>query len=117
VKRLIKAAYKEALKGRHPSQKVGAVLYRGGCILARASNMSRPYGLDNRGFHAEERLLNKYPKEKIPGATVVVVRTNLKGCMSSMSRPCTVCYNLLVENGIRKIVYVDWKNEISIEKM
>jgi DnaJ-class molecular chaperone len=33
VKRLIRLAYKEALKGRHPSQKVGAVLYKGGCIL------------------------------------------------------------------------------------
>ena len=117
MKRLIRLAYKEALKGRHPSQKVGAVLYKGGCILARASNMSRPYGLDNRGFHAEERLLNKYPKEKVQGATVVVVRTNLKGCMSSMSRPCSTCYNLLVESGVKKIVYMNWHNDISVERV
>lgn len=114
---LIKTAYKEALKGRHPSQKVGAVLYKGGCILGRASNMSRPFGLDNRGFHAEERLLNKCSKEKLEGATVVVVRTNLKGCISSMSRPCPSCFNLLVENGIKKIVYIDWKNKIFVEKL
>ena len=114
---LIKTAYKEALKGRHPSQKVGAVLYKGGRIIGRASNMSRPFGLDNRGFHAEERLLNKCSKEKLDGATVVVVRTNLKGCISSMSRPCPTCYNLLVESGVKKIVYMNWHNDISVERV
>lgn len=114
---VIKWAYKESLKGRHPAQKVGAVLYSGGRVIARRSNMARPHGLCNRGFHAEERLLKCCDEKVVRGSTVVIVRTNTKGFLSAMSRPCDVCYSLLKKAGVRKIVYIDWDRNVSTERV
>ena len=113
----VKWALKESLKGRHPSQKVGAILYRGGRVICRRSNMSRPHGLCNRGFHAEERLLKCCDEKTVKGSTVVIVRTNIKVCLSAMSRPCEVCYDLLKKAGVRKIVYIDWNKNVSTERV
>ena len=89
----------------------------GGRVIARRSNMARPHGLCNRGFHAEERLLKCCDEKVVRGSTVVIVRTNTKGFLSAMSRPCDVCYSLLKKAGVRKIVYIDWDRNVSTERV
>lgn len=105
-------ALKESFKGRHKTHKMGAILYKGGRVIARRSNMSRPFGYSNRGFHAEERLIKCCDKKHLKGATLLVARTN-----HSMSRPCAVCWSLIQKSGIKKIVYFNWDKTISIEKV
>lgn len=112
--RWIEQARKESLLGRHKDQLVGALLIKGGNVVARASNMSRPWGVCNRGFHAEERLLkNRHAK----GCILVVVRSNPKGKLSTMSRPCKKCFPLVKKSGVKKIIYVNWSGEVVFERL
>lgn len=105
-------ALKESLKGRHETHKMGAVLYKGGRVIARRSNMSRPFGCSNRGFHAEERLIKCCDKKHLKGAVMFIARTN-----NSMSRPCAVCWALIRSVGIKKVVYRNWDKTISVERV
>ena len=116
VQSLITLAYKESLKGIHKHQRIGAVLLKGGSVIGKEYNISRPYGDYNRGSHAEERLLNKNAG-KTQGATLIVARSNKNGKLCSMSRPCHICYPLVKKSGIKKIIYVDWDEKIVIERV
>lgn len=110
----IEQARKESLYGRAKDQLVGCILIRGGQVIARASNLSRPYGEDNRGFHAEERVLRHRCAK---GCILIVVRSNSKGQRSTMSRPCKRCYPLVQRSGIKKVVYVDWSGSVVVERV
>lgn len=109
-------AYKTSLSGKHSAAKIGAVLVKGGRIIDKESNLSRPFGDLNRGFHAEERLLKRC-KHTAEGSTLVVVRSNYKGKLSTMSRPCKKCFPLVKSTGIKKIIYIDWNGNIVVEKV
>ncbi|GEM_PF-3350674 len=114
INRWISQAFKESLSGRHKDQLIGAILMRGGSVIARTSNLSRPFGECNRGFHAEERILrHRHAK----GCTLIVVRSNGKGQLSTMSRPCKKCFPLVQSSGVKKIIYVDWSGEIVVERV
>lgn len=112
---IIRQAHRQSLRGRHKDCLVGAILMKGGNVLDRASNLSRAYGEKNRGFHAEERLLKKY--RDCTGCTLVVVRSNRNGKLSTMSRPCAKCWPLVVSRNIKKVVYVDWNGSIVTERV
>jgi len=114
ISRWIEQARRESLFGRHKDQLIGALLMKGGKVIARASNLSRPYGDCNRGFHAEERLLRKRCAK---GCTLVVVRSNRRGQPSTMSRPCHKCFPLVQSSGVKKIVYVNWEGQIVVERV
>lgn len=114
INRWISQAHKESLSGRHKDQLIGVLLMKGGKVLARASNLSRPFGECNRGFHAEERILRHRCAK---GCTLVVVRSNRKGQVSTMSRPCKKCFPLVQASGVKKIVYVDWDGKIVVERV
>lgn len=111
---LFKQALKEARKGRHKDVLVGALLVKGGNIIARASNMSRPFGDINRGFHAEERVLKNRDAR---GLTLVVVRANRKGKPATMSRPCEKCLPLILKKGIKKVIYINWNGKFVTERI
>ena len=105
-------ALKESFKGRHKWHRIGAVLCKGGRVIARRSNMSRPFKGSNRGFHAEERLIKCCDKKHLKGAVMFIARTN-----NSMSRPCDVCWTLIRSVGIKKVVYRNWDKTISVERV
>lgn len=109
----ITQACKEARKGRHSSHLIGALLISGGAVIARAANYSKPHGLENRGRHAEERIL----RYAVSGCVLVVARCNRKGAPATMSRPCAHCWHLAVKAGVRKVVYVDWQGKITQENV
>lgn len=109
----IRTAFKVALKGNHQHSKVGALLVKGGQIIAMAANMSRPFGCMNRGFHAEERLLRNIDAT---GCTLVVVRLNSKDKKATMSRPCEKCWPLVMSSNVKKVVFINWDGKIKVEK-
>ena len=94
---------------------LGAVVIQGGNVISTAANMSRPYGLDNCGFHAEKRALRG--RKDFKGAVIIVVRMNTRGKLSGMSRPCPKCMKVIREKKIKKIIYVNDNREICIEKV
>ncbi|MEU6708114.1 hypothetical protein [Streptomyces wuyuanensis] len=85
--------------------RVGAVLAKGGRVLARSSNRYRNHpGIDFRHatFHAEEMLLRR---TRIPhGATVYVARVNNAGG-PMLARPCSRCQRALADGGASRVLY------------
>lgn len=113
---LLRIASKSALDGKHPHALVGAVLIKGGRVIDKTANYSRPFGEDNCGFHAEERLVRNNPQH-VKGSIIVVARRNKKGAPSTMSRPCKKCYPLLCKHGVKKVIYINWDGEVTVEKL
>jgi len=110
----IRLALKVAIKGRHPDYKFGAIVIKGGSIISMASNFSRPFGLQNRGFHAEERALNR--DKNYRGATMIVACQTTKG-KHHISKPCANCMRLIEDKGISKIIYLNRDGSICTEKV
>lgn len=95
------------------STKVGAVLERGGRILAVAYNSmgSRKLGNYIYSRHAESNLLNNIDAS---GSTVYVYREHAQTKQPLLARPCSKCYTRLVEAGVRTIFYTTstgWEKE------
>lgn len=105
MSRWIRLAFKEAKKGRHRQHKVGAVVIRGGKVVSKAYNISRPFGIDNCGFHAEERALRE--DRNFKGSTIIVVRSNLNFNIAGLSKPCDKCMKVIRAKGVKKICYLD----------
>lgn len=115
MSRWVRIALKTACLGEHPRHLVGAIVVKGGKVLSKAANLSRPYGVLNGGFHAEERAL----REEIDyrGAVVIVVRVNKKTKIVGMSRPCERCMRVIISKGIKKIIYMDSELTVCVEKV
>lgn len=113
--RWIRLALKTAATGKHPQHLVGAVVVKGGNVLSKAANLSRPFGLDNCGFHAEERALREDIDYR--GATIIVVRINSKSGNTGLSRPCIKCMKIIRSRGLKKIIYLSDADNACIERV
>ncbi len=94
-------------------QRHGAVIVSGGSILGAGTNRDRnhPHVLgstSNVGLytsrHAEYMAIQKLNHAVVPRATLYVARVNRMGG-PMMSRPCNKCWSLLMEYGIKEVVY------------
>ena len=85
-------------------QKHGALLVKGGCIVALGYNKPRNahLAITRASIHAEEVAIKKAKNTK--GAMLIVVRINSRG-MAMSSKPCNQCQELIKSAGIRKVVY------------
>lgn len=97
--------------------KHGAVLARGSRILAWSPNVLRNDSrIDYTGatYHAEDGALralcrltgDTYGMGDFKGITAYVARVNNFG-ETRLSRPCKNCWNLLVSQGIKEVVYTN----------
>ena len=94
-------ARKVSERSTHPNHRHGAVVVRGGAVLAAAANSGR------RGRCAERRALQRnYFKD----ATVYTARSN-----GLCSRPCDDCVAALKEAGVRLVVFVDSNGAVTSE--
>lgn len=93
--RWLRVASKVARHSTHKKHKFGAVVVRGGSVIAYAWNTPKR--------HAEERVLNNLDSRDLKNATIYVVRNS-----GTMSKPCEECMKVIEQTQIRKIVYVDW---------
>jgi pyrimidine deaminase RibD-like protein len=109
-RRWLRLALKLAPKGKHPHHRLGAVIVHAGRVLSKAANLARPFGIENRGRHAEERALR--PWTDFTGATLFVAREG-----SRMSRPCDECWKKIQVSGVRRVVYFGWDSEIIEEQV
>lgn len=101
--------------------KHGAVVVRGGRVLGYAPNKFRnsPY-VDPKNVtdHAEaaiiRELLKNYPD--LRGSTIYIARINNNNEVK-MSRPCINCMKLIVDAGIKEIIYTNDAGGYSVERI
>ena len=101
--------------------KHGAVVVRGGRVIGFAPNKFRnsPFvDPENVTDHAEaaviRELLKNYPD--LRNSTIYIARISNSNEIR-MSRPCPDCMKLIVEAGIKEIVYTNEINGYSIEQI
>lgn len=90
--------------------KHGSVIVKGGRVISTGYNKERNHPTivssehikTDCSVHAEIDALKK--ARDVSGATVYIARVNRRG-QARDSRPCKRCYNSLLSNGIKKIVY------------
>lgn len=94
----------------NPRTRHGAIIVKGGRILANAVNRNRNDTVyasvpgNAYAYHAEIRALKMCGNTNLKGATIYVARVGKKG-FPMMSKPCPACQKALKEAGIVKVVY------------
>lgn len=89
----------------------GAVIRKGKSIVSVACNkitthpVQRRYGKHVCSLHAEIRAII-LAKGDVTGYTIASARVTA-GNKRAISRPCNTCWELLVEAGIRDVIYFD----------
>lgn len=106
---MFSAAYKIAKDSTFERHKLGAVLCRGGRILAVGFNSIRyTKELGHGTLHAEESVILKLLKSRrqhlLVGAELYVTRVRPNGTCG-LSRPCDRCMSLIKAVGIKKVHY------------
>ncbi|UUN30908.1 hypothetical protein [Streptomyces sp. FIT100] len=97
-------AVKQAARSRC-RYRVGAVLAKGGRILAHSSNRYRnapSTDFHHATFHAEEVLLRRTRSAR--GAVVYVARVRRNGA-PALARPCPRCQRALAADGVVRALY------------
>ena len=90
--------------------KHGAVIAKSGRVLATGINKERNHPTivssehikSHCSIHAEIDAIKQ--AKNVRGATIYIARVNKRG-QARMSRPCSSCYDEIIKNGIKKIVY------------
>lgn len=91
--------------------KIGAVLVKGGSILASGCNEVRYRQIGSNKFsewkeslHAERCVLSKFNKEDLKGCSLYIWREYEDGS-PALSKPCSACNYLITEMNIKKVYY------------
>lgn len=98
-----------------------AVIEKNGNILSTGINrMKKTHpqyfnGEFDRGIHAEFDAIRKLSRSALKGASIYVFRFSSTGL--AMSRPCDHCMDLLMEKGLKKLIYVNEKSEIEVVRL
>lgn len=105
----LRMAAKAALKSKFSQHRVGAVITKGGNILATGYNSKQPSSvLKTTTRHAEAAailfLLKQRRLQDLVGATLYVTRYT-KGGKVGMAKPCPSCENLCRSVGISRVHY------------
>lgn len=105
---MITNATEIAKRSTHRSYKHGVIVTKGSSILAT--------GFNHGTIHAEYHALNKLWPSKRRGVTVWSVRITPGGRLSC-AKPCPKCQKLLIENGIKKVIFSTHKSTIETMKL
>jgi len=104
-RKLIAQAIKKSAESNY-KHKHGALIYRGGSVMACAANRSRNSARHvDRGeatWHAEHAAIKS--SGATDGATIYVGRVT-KGGAFAESKPCEKCLRLIFMAGIKRVVY------------
>jgi len=116
IKQAVKVASSSDYRWKH-----GAVVVRGGRVIGFAPNKFRnapEVDAANVTDHAEaaiiRELLKNYPD--LRNSVIYIARVSNSG-QTRMSRPCANCMKLIVDAGIKEIVYTNDINGYSVEQI
>lgn len=109
LNRAIGLSYNSECKQKH-----GAILYKSNRLIATGINSSRVHNAYIKSytekpatFHAEERVIRNAQAlvgNDLSGMVLYVARSYKNG-QPAMSKPCDACASLIVQAGIKKVVY------------
>jgi deoxycytidylate deaminase len=121
----MRKAYEASLHADHPTFRLGCVIMiKGNRIIAEGANdkyRSHPYVQKhgqwfNHGIHAELAAIFRVKnRENLRGATVYIFRQTKNGDFAN-ARPCPMCYELIKNSGVKRIIYTV-ENGIAEEKV
>lgn len=116
-KRYIELAKQLAEQSEYGKFKHGAVLVQGGSVLNCSYNKDNYNSFGSRfrrtsegraTLHAELGCVLGIPRTKTRGATVYVARVNRLGA-EKISKPCSMCQNVLRHVGVKRVIYTTGK--------
>ena len=115
-----------ASQSQHDCFKHGAVLVKGGSIINTSCNKAQYNRFGNRfrnvrvcghaTHHAELGCILGLDKDLTSGTTIYIVRVN-RGGDFKMSKPCTMCEEVLKFCGVKKVVYTTGKSTVNKYKL
>ena len=111
-------AVKAAEQSEHDTFRHGAVLIKGGSVLNIAANNDNHTSFGQRfrsqpgraTQHAETACVLGIDRAITQGATVYAARINRSGEWK-MSKPCSMCHEVMKFVGIKRVVYTTGPNE------
>ncbi len=115
--RLIQIATNEAAKSVY-MYKLGALVMDGSRIVGKGYNKlkTNPMLRVKYGYHSIHAEIDAIMKSNGKGDTLLVVRLRRLGDLSC-SKPCDKCMKFAKDNGIKKIVYLDWNGDMQEVKV
>jgi deoxycytidylate deaminase len=111
--KIIKALYKRTFRSKH-KQPMAAAIVVGNRIISFGINQNikghpkqqpRPGWIRQASIHAELDALIRADYNLISGSAVYVVRRKIIDGSYGLARPCNGCLKLLIDYGIKKIIY------------
>ena len=117
----MRVASKQAKKSHHKQHKLGAVIVKGGRILATGYNSLRPAReLKTETLHAEAAAVLKLLKARrlsdLSGAEIYVTRFT-RGGRVGLACPCSNCRDLLTSVGVKRVYYTTDSGGVEILKL
>jgi len=117
-------AARAAEQSGHDVFRHGAVLIKGGSVLNISSNSDNHTSFGQRfrhepgraTHHAETACVLGLDKSTTHGSTIYVARVNKEGEWK-MSKPCSMCHEVMLFVGIKKVVYTIGPSEWGIYKI
>ena len=105
----IRSAGLEAKKSKHKQHRMGAVIVKGGRIIAFGHNKLRPSKeLKTETIHAEEdavlQAIRNTGLSVLAGSKIYITRYT-KGGSVGLSKPCNRCMGLLYSVGVKQVHY------------
>ncbi len=114
-------ANKVAKKSLYKQHQVGAVIVKGGNILATGYNSKQPSSvLNTETRHAEAaailQLLKQRRQHDLVGSSMYVSRFT-RGGRLGISKPCIACDGLIRSVGIREVYYINQEGQTERMKL
>lgn len=116
IRRSMKVAQRSTYRWKH-----GAVVAKGNKVIGFAPNKFRnapTVDENNVSVHAEAAVIKELSKAgtEFKGTTIYIARVNSSG-YATISRPCPNCMKVIVETGIKEIVYTNELGGYSVERV
>ena len=105
------AARNASLTSSIRGARMGAAIMASGRVIAVGANYSRthPWSVKpnyNLNLHAEQCALIRRKHYDLKGDSIFVYRETQEG-LPSISKPCSICLNLIKLSGIKKVRFID----------
>jgi tRNA(Arg) A34 adenosine deaminase TadA len=125
TQRYLELAKNTARQSKYGKIRHGAVLVKGGSIINISHNKSnfsafgnrfRKYDCGHATHHAELGCILGLDRSKTSGSVIYVVRIN-KDDEFRLSKPCSMCHEVLKYVGVKKVYYTTGDNAIEMYKL
>ncbi len=125
IERYLELARSEAKQSKYGKLRHGAVLVKGGSVLSTSHNKNnfssfanrfRKHGCGHATHHAELGCILGLDRSKTTGSTVYVVRIN-NDEKFRLSKPCSMCHDILKHVGVKRVYYTTGKDTIEMYKL